>query len=106
MRFQRAKRGGRGKTTEIPTNDEPTPEQQDRSDARETDGVRITREAVRNVLGHKGIVATPKVPLLSKVGTYFGGIVNASWIQPDASVKCAWRSEGKRQICLPLRYTA
>ena len=31
-RFQRAKRGGRDKTTEILTNDEPTPEQQDESD--------------------------------------------------------------------------
>ena len=95
VRFQRAKRGGRGKTTERPTNDEPTPEQQDEPDAHETDVVRITREAVRNALGHKGNVATPDVPLPSKVGTHSGGIVNASWIQPGASVKCAWRKRGE-----------
>ena len=70
MRFQRTKRGGRDKTTERPTNDEPTLEQQDESDARETERVRITREAVRNALEHKGNVATPDVPLPSKVGTH------------------------------------
>jgi hypothetical protein len=97
VKFQRAKRGGGDKTTEIPTNDEPAPEQQDESGTHELDLVRITRDAVHRALEHKGNVATPDVPLPSKVGTHSGGIVNASWVQPGASVKCAWRNtEGSR----------
>ena len=94
-RFQRAKRGDMEKTTEIPTNDEPTPEQQDESDMYELERVRITREAARSRWEHKGNVATPDVPLPSKVDTHSGGVVNVSWVQPGASVRCAWRSEGK-----------
>jgi hypothetical protein len=97
VRFQRAKRGVRDKTTERHTNDELTPEQQDDSDARKTELVRIPREAVRVALEHKGNVATPDVPLPSKVVTHSGGIVNVSWVQPGASVKCAWRkAEGSK----------
>ena len=59
--------------------------------------MRITRDAVHRALEHKGNVATPDVPLPSKVGTHSGGIVNASWVQPGAGVKCAWRNtEGSR----------
>jgi len=89
-RFQRARRGG----TSRPTDDEPTPEQQDEPDA-DSDVVEITRKAVRDVLGHMRDAETPSVPLPSKVGTQSGGVINSSWIRPGASVRCAWRIKGK-----------
>ena len=36
-------------------------------------------------------MTTPDVPPPSKVDTHSGGIVNVSWVQPGASVQCAWR---------------
>ena len=75
---QMSDREVRNKPIEGPADDEPPPKQQDGPGSLEPDVVRITREAVYKVLGHKGNVATPDVRLPSKVGTHSWGIVNVS----------------------------